>query len=200
MHHYFGIEPYSFAVDFNKWIASDNRVVVLRDPIERIISTLAAGYIEMFVLHTCPYLSNTGWDYGFIFNLPDSSLLQKIKDYDFNTKKIKDYDFSLLQKIKDYDFSLLQKIKDYDFNTKKIKDYDFRVIDFAKLEQYIPRPAGGIQSPRTDSIATSNLAKLYYVPNDTYTLRELEQECEDYMYLMSHRKHLSVEEWKELTL
>ena len=168
MHHYFGIEPYSFAVDFNKWIASDNRVVVLRDPIERIISTLAAGYIEMFVLHTCPYLSNTGWDYGFIFNLPDSSLLQKIKDYDFNTKKI--------------------------------KDYDFRVIDFAKLEQYIPRPAGGIQSPRTDSIATSNLAKLYYVPNDTYTLRELEQECEDYMYLMSHRKHLSVEEWKELTL
>jgi len=145
MHHYFGIEPYKqySTTAFYRWIFSENRVVVLRDPIERIISTLAVNAIAIenkidFVDHTCPYLH-------------------------------------------------------------KIKRYDFRVIDFAKLEQYIPRPTD-YQSPRTDSSATCNLAKLYHVPNDTYTLRELEQECEDYMYLMSHRKHLSIKEWKELTL
>jgi hypothetical protein len=79
-----------------------------------------------------------------------------------------------------------------------LKDKEFRIIDFTKLDEYIPRNTARQQSPVTNSSGYTD-PKLVYVENPYFTLQDLETEYETYLALLTDREQISVAEWKEKT-
>lgn len=76
----------------------------------------------------------------------------------------------------------------------------FRIIDFYKLDQYIPKTSllAYSRSPITN---TSGLTgpKEHYVENSVFSLADLEEEYELYLEIIQTHDQISVEEWKSLT-
>ncbi len=83
---------------------------------------------------------------------------------------------------------------------RMIKDKQFRIIDFDRVEEYIPRRSeiGFFQSPTTYSSGYTD-PKTVYVENKYFTLTDLEIEYETYLELLKDREQISVDEWKEKT-
>ena len=79
-----------------------------------------------------------------------------------------------------------------------LKDKAFRIIDFNKLDEYIPRNTARQQSPVTNSSGYTD-PKSVYVENRYFTLSDLEIEYETYLALITSREQISVSEWKEKT-
>ena len=80
----------------------------------------------------------------------------------------------------------------------RVKDQPCRIIDFNKLDEYIPREENAFQSPVTNSIGYTD-PKSVYVENQYFTLSDLEIEYETYLELLKDREQISVTEWKEKT-
>jgi hypothetical protein len=80
----------------------------------------------------------------------------------------------------------------------RVKDRPFRIIDFNKLDEYIPRKENAFQSPVTNSSGYTD-PKSVYVENQYFTLSDLEIEYETYLELLKDREQVSVTEWKEKT-
>lgn len=79
-----------------------------------------------------------------------------------------------------------------------IKDKPFKIIDFNRLNEYIPRNTARQQSPTTNSSGYTD-PKTVYVENQYFTLTDLEIEYETYLELLKDREQISVAEWKEKT-
>ena len=82
----------------------------------------------------------------------------------------------------------------------RIKDEPFRIIDFYRIEDYIPRRKEKFlfQSPVTHSRDYTN-PKEVYIENRYFSLADLETEYETYLELLKYREQISVDEWKEKT-
>ena len=80
----------------------------------------------------------------------------------------------------------------------RVKEHQFRIIDFNKLDEYIPREENAFQSPVTNSSGYTD-PKSVYVENKYFTLNHLEIEYETYLELLKDREQISVTEWKEKT-
>lgn len=163
MYHYFGFKPYSKTVDdFSAWsTSSSQRVVVLRNPIDRMISATKA-VPEMLPGTTLPI------------------------DVIRNKYAIEPY----------MEIAIFQAhCSPY---LHKILNEPFRIINFSRLNEYIPRRTNLLQSPTTNSNNYTD-PKSAYVENRYFSLAELEKEYEIYLSLLKEREQISVEEWKEKT-
>jgi len=146
MFHYFDLPPWTdTGFTLKDWSEHHNPIVVLRNPLERLLSSFPISQIKRF----------SAYDY-FFHSLP-------------------------------YMHDLLA--------------YDFRIIDFHDLEQYIPRGnrVDITRFSRTNSrVEDSAVAEDVYIPNDLYSLQELQEELKIYKEFMATKQRISVEEWKEL--
>ena len=154
MYHYFQYKQYTetgFAT--HNWRNHHNSIVVLRNPLDRVISGLPGG------------LPIWQWD---------SDLIEELND------------------------EFVSHTTPY-MNTTLV-GCNFRIIDFYRLEEYIPRMWGKHQSIRTNSrVKDHTTAEDVFVRNDAYTLRDLEQEFDLYKYFMANRERVSVDEFRGLT-
>jgi hypothetical protein len=76
---------------------------------------------------------------------------------------------------------------------------NFRIIDFYKLNQYIPKNFPNLfQSPITNTSGLTN-PKEHYIENSMFSLADLEEEYDLYLKIMSTKEQISVAEWKEKT-
>ena len=80
----------------------------------------------------------------------------------------------------------------------RAKNHNFRIIDFNKLDEYLPRKENAHQSPVTNSSGYTD-PKSVYVENKYFTLNDLEIEYKTYLELLEDREQISVAEWKEKT-
>ena len=60
IHYYFGLEVYDYSRTFQEWIDHSRKIVVLRNPLERIVSTKSVPedwkkWVE-FTYHTKPFM------------------------------------------------------------------------------------------------------------------------------------------------
>ena len=159
MYHYFSIEQYSeTGFTHDNWKEHHNPIVVLRNPLDRVVSSLPEG-----LLKAMPFT----WQWS-------SDLIHELND------------------------AFVSHTTPYMRNT--LLGYNFRIIDFYDLEQYIPRMWEKHQSIRTDSrVEDHTVAEDVFIKNDTYTLRDLQEEVEIYNEIMTTYERVSVEEWKNLT-
>lgn len=154
MYYYFQYKQYTeTGFTTHNWRNHHNSIVVLRNPLDRVVSGLSEGL---------PY-----WQW-------DSDLIEKLND------------------------EFVSHTAPY-MNTTLV-GINFRIIDFYRLEEYIPRMWNKHQSRRTNSrVKEHTKPEDVFVRNDAYTLRDLEQEFDLYKDFMANRERVSVDEWKDLT-
>ena len=75
---------------------------------------------------------------------------------------------------------------------KLIRGLEFELIDFAKIDEYIP------MSNKT-VVTYSNNTDFQYIPNKKYTEMDVREEYELYKTIMNTKLEISVSEWKALT-
>ena len=153
MYHYFRYKQYTeTGFTMHNWRNHHNSIVVLRNPLDRVVSGLPEGL---------PY-------------------------WQWNPKLLKELNAEFVSHTTPY-------------MNKTLVGTNFRIIDFYRLEEYIPRIWGKHQSIKTNSrVEDHTTAEDVFVRNDAYTLRDLEQEFDLYKYFMANCERVPVEEWKEL--
>jgi hypothetical protein len=169
MYHHFGFKPYSKAVDdFNAWstTTTSQRVVVLRNPIDRMVSAINAVPAMPFgTTFPIDVVRNKYYTESYIESCMETTLFK-------------------------------MHCSPY---LHKISNEPFKIIDFSRLNEYIPRKMNLLQSPTTNSNNYTD-PKSAYIKNKYFSLTELEKEYEIYLSLLKEREQISVEEWKEKTI
>lgn len=170
--------------DINKWADSNNRIIILRHPIQRLNSAIKTY---------------------------DVSLGQTLKSYDQSLDK--DAFIQELFPNQEWIAYIKRMIalprrEAWEFNVFKmhsmpymhfIKDCDFRYIDFDKLESYFPKH-GEHYLRRKISPMVNERSKTYeaFPENQYFTETEFNKEIALYYQFLDNKTELSVEEWNEL--
>lgn len=168
MYHYFNIPVYSLRESQVSY--SDDLVVVLRNPIDRMISAIEGLTPTLYMFTPDPI-----W-----FKLDPFPDRNALLEHVVFASHCKPY----LHTIADKPFRII------DFY--KLEQY----ISRAKSDKFFDNIG---QSPTTFTKGLTN-PKESYVKNETFSVEELEQEYALYMHLMDTKEQISVEEWKRLTL
>ena len=143
-------------------IFSDDLVIVLRNPLDRVVSSIKGVPKILSLMDTL------------------GTFLTSIYGKDFNFEEYATFKMHCSPYL------------------YRVKDRPFRIIDFNKLDGYIPRKENAFQSPVTNSSGYTD-PKSVYVENKYFTLNDLEIEYETYLELLKDREQISVTEWKEKT-
>lgn len=164
----------------DQWISSNNRrVLVLRNPIERMWSGLG-----LYELYAKPVIMM--YDAAKAKGVDKKEAMSQFKfaslfvDEETRHEKIQQIIF------KGHCAPYLQKIQD--------SNVDFEIIDFNDLDQYIPL------AHRTNVTNCSNVTLDNFVDNDIFTKEDILKEYDRYLEILTSKSKISPTEWKDLTV
>lgn len=168
--------------------ATNQRVIVLRHPVERMNSSF-----EIYSISVEPVLAAMD-------GLPESEKKAAAEAYIQSAPNIENvvigtqlfdliYPTDPERIVWSRHFFIYQTHSQIYMN--QIKDVDFKYIDFSELDQYIPY----------NGMVTNTTNRSYdnFEQNPFYTLEELEQEVVDYEWILANKQKITVQEWQALT-
>jgi hypothetical protein len=181
MYDYFGIPIEAELKDkSSQWLASTNRkILVLRNPIERMWSG-----IGLYDLYVKPVIMM--YDAAKAKGVDKKDAMSQFKfaslfvDEETRHDKIQQIIFKghCAPFLKSIDSSLI----------------DYEIIDFAKLNEYIPL------AHRTNVTNCNNTILDNFVENNVYTKDDMIQEYELYLSILNSRPQIAPDDWKKLTV
>lgn len=189
MYNFFG-KPEPRATSIDNWIAATNqKVIVLRHPVERMNSSF-----EIYEMNMKPVID-------VMDPLPYGQRQQAAIDFINSTDDIESVglvDTPLMNLFFPEDPGKLEEAKSFfiyrhhsQVYMHMIKDLDFKYINFEELNQYIPM--NGMITNTTDRSYDK------FQENPHYTLEQLQQEEANYNWILQNKPKLTVAEWQALT-